>query len=171
MSDSSIRMLLLDQAEANRFINRTWLDVLRPLPMSVLDENRGAFFGSIFGTWNHILLGDRIWLGRLTGRAYPFQTLSDRVCDDFPTLERERALTDEELIGLVQEWKDPASPVGYRDTRGNPYTQPFHDILMHLFAHQHHHRGHISQMCHELKIPIPDGGVLGFYRSRMPRPG
>ena len=165
------RKILLDQAEANRFINRLWLNVLRPIPFATLDENRGAFFGSIFGTWNHLLLGDRIWLGRLLGKPYPFKSLSDRLCPDLAGFERERARTDNEWVEVVESWKDPESPVAYLDSKGNPYTQPFFELMTHVFAHQNHHRGQISQMCHELKIPIPDGGLLGFYRDRMAKTG
>ncbi len=32
-------------------------------------RDRGAFFGSIHGTLNHLLLADRIWLGRVTGTS------------------------------------------------------------------------------------------------------
>ena len=67
----------------------------------------------------------------------------------------------------VKSWKDPESPVSYQDSKGNPHTQSFTELVTHVFAHQHHHRGQISQMCHELKIGIPDGGLTGFYRSRM----
>jgi uncharacterized damage-inducible protein DinB len=165
------RKILLDQAEANRFINRQWLDVLRPIPFAVLDENRGAFFGSIFGTWNHLLLGDRLWLGRIAGKPFPFESMSERLYEDLSSFELERSRTDDEWVELVEGWKDPESPVSYRNTKGNPFTQPFSEIMTHVFAHQYHHRGHISQMCHELKIDIPDGGALEFYRHRMAKTG
>jgi uncharacterized damage-inducible protein DinB len=161
-----MREVLILQAEANRYINRSWLSVLRDVSFDVLDAPRGAFFGSIFGTWNHILLGDRIWLGRLTGRPFAFQSLKERPCADWATLERERARTDEELLSLVQERADLAAPVSYRNAKGEPFAQPFWELMMHLFAHEHHHRGQISQMCHELKIDIPDGGLIGYLRQR-----
>lgn len=166
-----MRQLLLDQALANAHTNAAWLDVMAEVPFAELDAPRGAFFGSIFGTWNHILLGDRIWLGRLADRPFSFTSLHDRLCPDLPTLRAERARTDRDLIAFVEAADDPARPVDYRDSRGNPYRQPLYELLLHLFAHQNHHRGQISQMCHEMKLPIPDGGMLLYYRSRTREEG
>ncbi len=33
--------------------------------------DRGAFFGSIFGTFNHLLWGDTTWMSRFDGWAKP----------------------------------------------------------------------------------------------------
>ncbi|MCZ7598156.1 MAG: hypothetical protein M5U09_11100 [Gammaproteobacteria bacterium] len=55
--------------------------------------DRGAFFGSIHGTLNHLLVGDRIWMARFTGVASgvaastrncsPTSTSSPRSADDW----------------------------------------------------------------------------------------
>ena len=34
------------------------------LPKDILSADRGAFFGSVMGTLNHIVAGDTIWLRR-----------------------------------------------------------------------------------------------------------
>ena len=39
-------------------------------------EDLGAFFGSIHGTLNHILLADRIWLGRFARAIPTFRSLA-----------------------------------------------------------------------------------------------
>jgi uncharacterized damage-inducible protein DinB len=161
-----MREMLRLQAEANRFINRRWLEVLGDASFAALDEPRGAFFGSIFGTFNHILLGDRIWLGRIQGRPFEYKTLADRLCADLGSLRSERERTDTDLIAMLAARPDVTEPIAYRDSKGKPYAQPLWEILLHVFAHQHHHRGQISQMCHELGIPIPDGGLIGYYRAR-----
>lgn len=158
--------LLLELARANRFINRTWLEIMSEVPFATLDENRGAFFESIFGTLNHILLGDRIWLGRLREEPYAFESLRQRLCADLESFKAEREATDAQLIAYVEQVSDFSRPLEYRSAQGDPFRQPLYEAIHHLFAHQHHHRGQVSQMCHELKIPIPDGGLLGYFRQR-----
>ena len=160
-----MKSLFQDLAEANRYINREWLEVLAPLSLKELDRPQGAFFGTIFGTFNHILLGDRVWLGRLGGQPFPSGKLSDRLCATVEEFRKERAKTDEALIALVEGEQNFERVIQYSNNQGNPDSQRLHQILLHLFAHQNHHRGHISQMCHERSIPIPDGGYIGFYRA------
>jgi len=160
-----MREIFREQALANRHVNETWLAVMRGVPFAVLDADRGAFFGSIFATWNHILLGDRIWLGRIHGRPLAFDSLGQRLCADLDTLERERARTDADLIALVEAEDDLGRTIAYHGNQGQPDAQRLYQILNHLFAHQHHHRGQISQMCHRLGIALPDGGLIGYYRG------
>lgn len=160
-----MRDIFLDHARANRRINETWLAALRGVPFEVLDADQGAFFGSIFGTWNHILLGDRIWLGRIRGQPLAFDSLGQRLCGDLDALARERSATDADLVALVESEDDFARTVAYRGNQGQPDAQRLCEILNHLFAHQQHHRGQISQMCHRLGIEVPDGGLIGFYRE------
>ena len=54
-------------ARYNRWMN----DKLYGLAATLSDEDRkrdvGAFFKSIHGTFNHLLLADRVWLGRFKG--------------------------------------------------------------------------------------------------------
>lgn len=167
--ENVVRSIFLDQALANQHINRLWLQALQAVPFDLLDSYQGAFFDSIFGTWNHILLGDRIWLGRIGGHSYPFESLRQRLCADMATLSREREVTDRALVSLVQGESDFERTVRYRGNQGQSDEQRLYQILNHLFAHQQHHRGQISQMCHRLRIPVPDGGLIGYYRGNGSR--
>ena len=102
-------------ARYNRWMN----DKLYGLAATLSDEARkrdgGAFFKSIHGTFNHLLLADRVWLGRFKGVTVPselmgpggIRSLDQELYADFEELRRERALTDDELsawvAGLTQE--------------------------------------------------------------------
>ncbi|MCZ6841633.1 MAG: DinB family protein [SAR324 cluster bacterium] len=155
----------LAQAQFNRAINEAWLKVLAEVPFAELDADQGAFFGSIFGTLNHILLADRIWISRILGEPFTFNKLSDRLCGSLESLAVERKLTDEVLIDLMEGEQNFGREIAYTNSSGAPFSQPLQQILIHLFAQQHHHRGQISQMCHERGIPIPDGGTIAYTRK------
>lgn len=160
-----MKRLLLEQAEANRYINQLWLQTFMDLPVADLEQPQGAFFDSIFGTLNHILLADRIWVGRITQNPYPFEKLSDRQCEDMKTFKTERTKLDDVLSAMVSKEQDFTRDIVYKNSAGEKFSQPIYQALLHLFAHQHHHRGQVAQMCHEQNIELPDGGMLIYYRA------
>ncbi len=156
----SLTHCFLAQAEINRAINASWFELFSRMPLEELEREQGAFFGAIFGTLNHILLADRIWLGRIAGEPFQFESLSERICDSMEKLCEERTHSDGALVALAAAEEDFGRIIAYQNSSGTSFQQPLEQILTHLFAHQHHHRGQISQMCHERKIPIPDGGTI-----------
>ena len=64
-------MLVVDHYRAlaryNRWMNERLYALCDEIPDADRKRDRGAFFRSIHGTLNHILLADRAWLGRFTG--------------------------------------------------------------------------------------------------------
>lgn len=54
--------LAKDMASYNRWINQRLYEVCSKLSDAERKQNSGAFFKSIHGTLNHLLLGDRLWL-------------------------------------------------------------------------------------------------------------
>lgn len=112
-----------------------------------------AFFKSLHGTLNHILVGDRLWLGRFTGTPTNFPSLAHELCADFDELRRERAKTDD-AIGDYAAALTPeklAEPLVYR-TMVNPRNVSFPRAfaLMHFFNHQTHHRGQATTLLMQL---------------------
>ena len=162
-----MRTLFGEQADANRFINRQWLDALASVPLAELDRPQGGFFDSIFGTWNHILVGDRIWTERIRGEPNSIANLRQRLATTMEDFRRERALSDDALVRAVGAETDFSRVLVYRNTKGTEFRMPLYRVFAHLFAHQAHHRGQIHQMCDERKIALPDGGLIEYYR----RPG
>src|SRR5690606_12242010 len=51
-------------AEYNHWMNQKLYEACEKLSAEQLSENRGAFFGSILGTLNHVVVGDIVWLKR-----------------------------------------------------------------------------------------------------------
>ena len=76
-------------AHYNTWMNERLYAAAASLPDAELSAERGAFFGSILGTLNHLVVADRIWLGRYTVTA-PQTTPSSEVkahrccAPDFP---------------------------------------------------------------------------------------
>ncbi len=56
-------------ATYNQWMNQKLYAVCGDIPDAERKIDRGAFFKSIHGTLNHILVADLIWLGRFTRNA------------------------------------------------------------------------------------------------------
>lgn len=56
-------------SQYNARMNTQILNAIAGMPDDVLLENKGAFFHSILGTLNHILVGDILWLNRFYQQA------------------------------------------------------------------------------------------------------
>jgi uncharacterized damage-inducible protein DinB len=146
----------------------TWMNQrLYALAETLSDEERkrdlGAFFGSIHGTLNHILLGDRIWLARISGDADRFTSrdasgqpiahtsLAAELYASFEELQRQRQRTDADLEELVKTFDGEKLDANISYTRaGNACEHPLWWALTHLFNHQTHHRGQVTTLFKQL---------------------
>ncbi len=73
-------------ARYNRWMNGKLYTLCAGLPDAERKQDRHAFFRSIHGTLNHLLLGDRIWLGRFLGQPFQVQSLGQELYSDFDEL-------------------------------------------------------------------------------------
>ncbi len=151
-------MLSSEWLGASSRYNRWMNDKLYGLAAKLSDEARkrdaGAFFESIHGTFNHLLVADRVWLARFRGVAVPsgfiapgIRSLDQDLYEDFAELRRERALTDDELSGWVSglSAEQLMAPLVY-GRRGKTQESPLWWAVAHLFNHQTHHRGQITTL-------------------------
>ena len=157
-------------ARYNRWMNRKLYACASGLEDAERKRNRGAFFASVQGTLNHILLGDRAWMLRFTGAQDRFvsrtaagdviavTSLAQELYDDFEVLHRERERTDEDILTWVYDLDDAAldRTLRYRTTSGDHYDHPLWWALGHFFNHQTHHRGQLTTLLSQAGV---DPGV------------
>lgn len=146
-------------ASYNASMNGRLYAAAATLPKEVLNADRGAFFGSIIGTLNHIVAGDTIWLRRFMGHPTGFASLepmadipaptglAHRHSDDLDVLEEHRVRLDAIITALAAEVsdRDLAQTLSYRNARGDN-RRNFGSLLLHFFNHQTHHRGQASTL-------------------------
>ena len=155
-----MKELLALMARYNRSVNRQLFDLLEKQDAALLDSERGSYFGSIMGLLNHILLSDLGWLSAYRDSPVELAVLWTPVLDfehpgwkgrlhnDLATLRRRREETDELFIRLIDSVGEEqlAGDITLTHSNGKTHTFPFGKILLHLFNHQTHHRGAISQI-------------------------
>jgi len=154
-------------ARYNRLANQRLYDCCAGLSDAERKKNRQAFFKSIHGTLNHIMVGDRNWMTRFEGGTAPSTGLDAILYDDFDELRAARGREDERIerftSGLSEEFLD--GEIAYMNNEGRSYRDPIRMLLAHLFNHQTHHRGHVHAMLSQAGVVTP---VLDLHRVILP---
>jgi uncharacterized damage-inducible protein DinB len=78
-------------------MNQRLFDLCRSIDDVDRKSDRGAFFGSIHATLNHILYGDLAFRARFTGGPAVVQALGVDLHDSFDDLWRSRASLDKRM--------------------------------------------------------------------------
>ncbi len=128
----------------NAWANERIYDAAAKLSPDEYRADRGAFFKSLYGTLNHILAADRIWMKRFTGQGEAPNKLDAILHDDLISLRAARDREDARISAYAGELTETelAATFSYM-TILNPkqITQPLAPALDHFFNHQTHHRG------------------------------
>ncbi|WP_368737878.1 DinB family protein [Massilia sp. CCM 8734] len=155
-------------ASYNSWMNQKIVDAAATLPAHELAAERGAFFGSLLGTLNHLVAADTIWLRRFATHPARFGALDavlalpapgalDAVySDDLAVLAAHRRWLD----GLIEKWlaqlaeADLDHVLHYASTKGIRSQKRFGDLLLHFFNHQTHHRGQASTLLSQAGVDL-----------------
>jgi uncharacterized damage-inducible protein DinB len=133
-------------AAYNVWANERLYDAASALSDADYRADRGAFFKSVHGTLNHILVADRIWMRRFTGEGPSPTRLDEILFESFSDLRAARRAEDKRIVDYIARLSaaDLAGDFRYR-TLVNPadIEQPLAPALDHFFNHQTHHRGQV----------------------------
>lgn len=122
-------------------------------------RDSGLFFQSIFGTLNHLLLGEHeLWFSRFAKRYSPTLQLNSIVEQDrhilIQTLQ-EKALNWITFLNDLDP-QDLAGNLNYQTSTGQPKSLPYAATLVHVFNHGTHHRGQISAALTAMGYACPE---------------
>jgi uncharacterized damage-inducible protein DinB len=147
-------------ARYNRLADEAMVAHLAALGPGAMASPRGSYFGSIQGIADHILCCDINWLRRFRELFAKDEPLNrprlapaghawvDLSFPDFGEYRRERAVVD----AIFEDWIAMADTsrfgevLAYSNSEGRSKRYYFRDALDHVFNHQTHHRGQISQI-------------------------
>jgi uncharacterized damage-inducible protein DinB len=138
-----------DLAAYNQWMNSRLYAVCAEIPDARRREDKGAFFKSIHGTLNHLLLADKIWLGRFQGEPFPVTGLDQELHHDFDELKRARQATDDRIVQWAETLTDDilAGRLCYTSVVDpKPRKYEFWLAVTHFFNHQTHHRGQLTTL-------------------------
>ena len=155
-------------ADYNQWMNRRLYSAAAQLPHAALIADRGAFFKSILGTLNHLVVADIIWLKRF--RAHPSHpealaamdaipapaALDAELCPDLAQLRERREWLDHLILAWVVSLDATmlTSELDYVSLRGTAARRAVSAVLMHFFNHQTHHRGQVTTLLSQAGIDV-----------------
>jgi uncharacterized damage-inducible protein DinB len=154
-------------AAYNRWANRAVYAAAGELTIEELNSNRGAFFGSMLATLNHLLVADRVWMKRFTGTGEAPRALDAVLHADLVGLATAREAEDERILSWIDGLTEEriAANFSYTPlTNPNPVTQKLGSALSHLFNHQTHHRGQCHMILTSLGKPSLSLDLIYFQR-------
>ncbi|MCI5077198.1 DinB family protein [Oricola sp.] len=160
-------------AAYNRWANGRLFDAAELLSEEEWDRDVGAYFGSMCGTLNHILVADRIWMHRFTGTGETHRVLADLPHPQFGALRTERGRMDERIVDWVETLSEEtlAGLFSYVPvTSPKEVTQALSPALAHFFNHQTHHRGHAHMILSVLGHEPPSLDLIYFLRTEEGSP-
>jgi uncharacterized damage-inducible protein DinB len=144
-------------ARYSGWINTRLYDACAKLPDTERKRDRAAFFGSIHRTLNHLLWGDRIWLGRLVEKPFAGAAFGADLIAAFDELRLERERADAALLDwsahVTQDALD--RPLRYTSSVDGRTRQLSAAVAtVHLFNHGTHHRGQVTTLLSQAGVDI-----------------
>ena len=155
-----MRDLFVLMASYNTWMNAKLYGCAKELSSDELRADRGAFFGSVLGTLNHIAVADRIWLQRFSEHPSGHEALSavrllprpkslnEILFSDLDELSEHRTMLD----GVIERWAesltdaDLSQVLCYPTLKGSRVCKRFSGLVLHFFNHQTHHRGQATTL-------------------------
>ena len=170
-------------ARYNAWMNARLYDAAAQLPPAEFSRDRGAFFGSLCGTLNHLVVGDTVWLRRFAehhparhtaldpvrGLPQP-AALDEVVCAELAPLRARRDLLDAAISAWADELSesDLSHVLVYRNMKGVESRRRFSSLLLHFFNHQTHHRGQATTLLFQAGVDPGMTDLLALITEENP---
>lgn len=167
-------------ASYNQLMNQRLYEAASQLSEAELKEDKGAFFKSIFGTLNHILVADILWLNRFSNA-----TENDKLSASLSSMELPKSLdallfnTLNELKNkrvefdhVITEWISSLSVenlklvVTYKNMLGKEHNKSLGSLINHLLLHQIHHRGQVTTLLSQADIDFGETDLIEIIPER-----
>ena len=156
-------------AAYNAWMNATLYACCARLDDDERKRDRGAFFGSIHRTLNHLLWGDRVWLPRLGGPKLPAGASGEDLYADFTALRAAREQMDAHISDWAAQVDDAAlggDLTWYSGVARRELTRPMALCVTQMFNHQTHHRAQVGTLLKQAGI---DPGVTDLQGAPLAR--
>ncbi len=161
-------------AEYNEWMNAKLYAAAGGLSAEELALDRGAFFGSIIGTLNHMVVGDTIWLKRLATHSGNHASLEPvRRLPRPSALDQLLFTTFDELLArrkmldaAIRDWaaelteSDLQHVLNYQNMQGMSARKSYAGLLVHFFNHQTHHRGQATTLLSQAGVDVGVTDIL-----------
>ena len=138
-------------AEYNEWMNTKLYEAASSLPGEELIADRKAFFGSILGTLNHLVVGDTLWLKRFATHPADFPALAmirnlptptsldQLIYTDIQSLSKHRKTLDSAIMDWTRSLtdRDLDFVLPYANMKGIAARKRFFSLVIHFSTIKH----------------------------------
>jgi uncharacterized damage-inducible protein DinB len=172
---------IVRMAAYNEVMNEKLYRAAAQLSAEDLFSDRRAYFGSLFGTLNHLVVADTVWLKRFGMHPAPPPALdamrdvaaplalNQMVADNLPALLALRR----DLDGIIRRWAGKLTAadlevlLSYTSLKGVVAQKRFSNLVMHFFNHQTHHRGQATTLLSQSGVDIGVTDLMALVPDEM----
>ena len=153
-------------ANFNTWANKKIFSACKELDDTEYMKNRKAFFSSIHGTLNHLLVVDSAYISRMEDTDHGLKSMDQILYENLFQLEEARIKEDKRLVDLVNSLSEKSihKEITYKGFETGNTTYTINILLITLFNHQTHHRGQIHNMLSQAGIKVPQIDIPDFVK-------
>ena len=154
----------------NRWANARTLEPVSKLTAEEYGRTLGGSFPSVSETLAHIYAAEWIWLERWQGRSPRGLPAAQEVANLVALREKWKAVEagQSAFLAAITEAR-MAEVVSYANVRGETWSYPLGEMLVHLVNHSTYHRGQIATMLRQLGTSPEPTDYLLFLDGGAPR--
>jgi uncharacterized damage-inducible protein DinB len=162
-----MKELLEQYARYNVWAHKKLLALINELDEQQQHQEVASSFNSLYKTVFHVWGASSVWFKRLSHEN--FRINEDPFNGLMPDLSFALEKMDEQWLNWVINSNENAlkEKLAYSNSRGEPFTQPLNQIVMHVFNHSAYHNGQVVTILRQLKIEkIPATDFIVWTREQ-----
>jgi uncharacterized damage-inducible protein DinB len=153
--------------EYNRWANHRLQQATSGLTTEQFTRDLRNSFPSIRDTLAHIMSAEWIWLSRWLGTSPSGMPESWKSSTRGELLERWMEVESAQMAFVAKVTAEQLTAViDYRNTQGQPFSNPLGDLMRHVVNHSTYHRGQVATMLRQLGEAAVSTDLVLFYRER-----
>jgi len=154
----------------NRWADRRILTVAGTLASDDFIRPMGNSFSSVRDTLAHILSGEWIWLERWRGRS-PKALLDTATFPTLQSLESRWKTVEHDQTQFIEALTSQrlSEELTYINQKGQRYSYPLWQQLVHVVNHSSYHRGQITTLLRQLGAEAVSTDFLLYYDESLER--
>lgn len=162
-----MKELLCRYAAYNQWANQKMLQRIEAMDENLCFQLTPSSFNSIYKTIMHIWDAESVWWQRMRMHdklVIPSAAFQPHLRDACNGLMQQSSLWEPFIRDSLNE-DAIRSKLIYRNSKGEEFWQPVHEVLQHVFNHSTYHRGQLVTMMHALgESDIPQTDFIMFTR-------
>jgi uncharacterized damage-inducible protein DinB len=147
----------------NYWANKRYLSVAGTLTEEQLFHKQGHSWDSVHAVLVHMMSSERMWPMRWRGETGTFLDPKD-----FPTVASIReywVAVEKSMRAFIAEQTEQSllGGITYINPKGETFTLPLWQMMVHVPNHNTHHRGELAAMLALMDIPHPEEEVVQYF--------